>query len=73
MDVHFPCGFGDKVYYITGIHNTLIGEAVVEELRISKDRTSFGVYDKSNFCVLESNEVYFTREEAEKAIEEGGK
>lgn len=69
MDVHFPCGFGDKVYYITGIYGTLIGEAIVEELRTSKYNTSFGVYDKSYFFVLESEEVYFTKEEAKKALE----
>lgn len=71
MDVHFPCSFGDTVYYITGIHGTLIGEAIVEDFRISRYHTSFGVYDKSNYFVLESNEIYFTREGAKKAIEEG--
>ena len=71
MDVHFPCSFGDKVYYITGIHGTLIWEAIVEYILISKDRTQFGVYDRSYHFVLESDEVYFTKEEAEKALEEG--
>ena len=71
MDVHFPCSLGDKVYYITGVNGTLIGEAIVEELRISKDRTLFGVYDRSYYFVLESDEIYFTREEAEKALEKG--
>lgn len=71
MDVHFPCSFGDKVYYITGVHGTLIGEAIVEEIRISKDRTRFYVYDRSYYFVLESDEIYFTREEAEKALERG--
>ena len=68
VDVHFPCSLGDTVYYITGIHGNLIGEAIVEELRISRDHTSFGVYSKSNFFVLDPDEVYFTREAAEKAI-----
>lgn len=68
VDVHFPCSLGDTVYYITGIHGKLIGEAIVEELRIQRDHTSFGVYSKSNFFVLDPDEVYFTREAAEKAI-----
>ena len=68
MDVHFPCSFGDKVYYITGVHGTLIGEAIVEDIRISKDRTRFGVYDRSYYFVLESDEVYFTKEEAERHL-----
>ena len=71
MDVRFPCSFGDKVYYITGVHGTLIGEAIVEEIRISKDRTRFYVYDRSYYFVLESDEIYFTREEAEKSLERG--
>lgn len=71
MDVHFPCSFGDTVYYTTGIHGTSIGEAIVEDFRISRYHTSFGVYDKSNYFVLESDEVYFTREEAKRALEEG--
>lgn len=72
VDVHFPCSLGDTVYYITGIHGKLIGEAIVEELRISRDHISFGVYSKSNFFVLGPDEVYFTREAVEKAIK-GGK
>lgn len=71
MDVHFPCSFGDTVYYITGIHGTLIREAIVEDFRISRYHTSFGVYDKSSYFVLESDEVYFTKEEAKMAIKEG--
>lgn len=72
VDVHFPCSLGDTVYYITGIHGKLIGEAIVEELRISRDHIAFGVYSKSNFFVLDPDEVYFTREAAKEAIK-GGK
>lgn len=72
VDVHFPCSLGDTVYYITGIHGKLIGEAIVEELRISRDHIAFGVYSKSSFFVLDPDEVYFTREAVEKAIK-GGK
>lgn len=61
-----------KYNYITGIHGKLIGEAIVEELRISRDHTSFGVYSKSNFFVLGPDEVYFTKEAAKEAIK-GGK
>ncbi len=69
MDVHFPCSLGDKIYYLTGIHGTLVGEAIIEELRISKYHVSFCVYDKSYSFILEPDEVYLTREEAEKAAE----
>ena len=71
MDIHLPCSFGDTVYYITGINGTLIGEAIVEDFQISRYHTSFGVCDKSNYFVLESDEIYFEREEAKKAIEKG--
>ena len=71
MDIHLPCSFGDTVYYITGIHGTLIGEAIVEDFRVSRNHISFGVYDRSNYFVLESDEIYFAREEAKKAIEKG--
>ena len=72
MDVHFPCSPGDTVYYITGIHGKLIGEAIVEELRISRDHTSSGVYSKSTFFVLGPDKVYLTKEDAKEAIK-GGK
>lgn len=70
MDVHLPCSFGDKVYYISGIHNTLVEEAIVKEFYVSQYSVSYGVYDekKKYFFVLEPDEVYFTREEAEEAI-----
>lgn len=70
MDIHLACCFGEKVYYISGIHNTLIEEAIVKEFYISQYSVSYGVYDekKKYFFVLEPDEVYFTREEAEEAI-----
>ena len=70
MDVHLPCSFGDKVYYISGIHNTLVEEAIVKEFYISQYSVSYGVYDekKKYFFVLEPDEIYFTREEAEKVV-----
>lgn len=70
MDIHLPCRFGDKVYYISGIHNTLVEEAIVKEFYISQYSVSYGVYDekKKYFFVLEPDEIYFTREKAEKVV-----
>lgn len=68
MDVHLPCSFGDKVYYISGIDK--IEEATIRGFRIYQYCTLYDVYNKEedNYIVLESDEVYFTREEAEEAI-----
>ena len=70
MDIHLACCFGEKVYYISEIDNTLIEEAIVKEFYISQYSVSYGVYDekKNYFFILEPDEVYFTREEAEEAI-----
>lgn len=68
MDVHFPCSFGDTVYYISGIDK--IEEATIRGFRIYKNCTLYDVYDKeeNDYIVFRSDEIYFTREEAEEAI-----
>lgn len=68
MDIHLPCSFGDKVYYISGIDE--IKEATIRGFRIYQYCTLYDVYNKEEdtYIVLESDEVYFTREEAEEAI-----
>jgi hypothetical protein len=73
MDVHFPCSFGDTVYYISEVDNTTIKEAVVRGFRFYQYYTLYDVYDKeeNRYFVLESDEIYFTKEEAEEALEEG--
>lgn len=71
MDVHFACRFGDTVYYISEVDNTTIKEAVVRGFRFYQYCTLYDVYDKEEedrYFVLESDEIYFTREEAEEAI-----
>lgn len=70
MDIHLACCFGEKVYYISETDNTLIEEAIVKEFYVSQYSVSYGVYDekKNYFFILEPDEVYFTREEAEEAI-----
>ena len=70
MDVHFPCSFGDTVYYISEVDNTTIKEVVVRGFRFYQYCTLYDVYDKeeNRYFVLESDEIYFTREEAEENI-----
>ncbi len=73
MDVHFACCFGETVYYISEVDNITIKEAVIRGFRFYQYYTLYDVYDKeeNRYFVLESDEIYFTREEAEKALEEG--
>lgn len=73
MDVHFACCFGETVYYISEVDNITIKEAVVRGFRFYQYCTLYDVYDKeeNRYFVLESDEIYFTREEAEKAIKGG--
>ena len=65
-----PCKVGDTVYYITGIHGRIVGEATVEEIYFSESDFSFLVSTKYTSFVLQQYEVRFTREEAEKALKE---
>lgn len=69
--VHLPCKVGDTVYYLTGIHKTLIKPAIIKEIIF--DTT--GVKDlfvSSDTCDFENSFdiFYLTREEAEKALAE---
>lgn len=68
MDIHLPCSFGDKVYYISEIDK--IKEAIIRGVRIYQYCTLYDVYNKEEdyYFVMESDEVYFTREEAKEAI-----
>ena len=70
MDVHLACYFGDKVYYISGVDK--IKEATIRGFRIYQYCILYDVYNKEedDYFVMESDEVYFTREEAEEALEE---
>lgn len=68
MDIHLPCSFGDKVYYISGIDK--IKEAIIRGFCIYHDCILYEVYNKeeNDYIIFESNKVYFTKEKAEKAI-----
>ena len=72
MDVHLPCSFGDKVYYISGIDK--IKEGIIRGFRIYQYCILYDVYDKEEdyYFVMESDEVYFTKEKAEEALKKGG-
>ena len=71
--VALPCKVGDVVYFIGGIHNSLVKSAIVEEIIINDS----GVRDllvTSDNCVTFERAIdafYFTREEAEKALKGG--
>ncbi len=69
MDVHLPCSFGDKVYYISGIDK--VKEAAIRGIRIYQNCILYDVYNKEedDYIVFESGDVYFTKEEAKKALE----
>lgn len=61
---------GDIVWYITGIHKTIIKSAIVEEIIINCNGVSdlFVTSDAASF--ENSVEIFYpTREEAEKALE----
>lgn len=68
--VALPCKVGDVVYFIGGIHNSLVKSAIVEEIIINDS----GVRDllvTSDNCVTFERAIdafYFTREEAERAL-----
>ena len=65
-----PCKVGQTGYYISGIHGTLIKEAKVEEIYYGEGGFAFHMCARyTDFDLLE-NEVYFTREEAERALAE---
>lgn len=68
MDIHLPCGFGDKVYYISGIDK--IKEITIRGFCIYRDCILYELYNKeeNDYFIMESRKVYFTREEAKEAI-----
>lgn len=68
MDIHLPCSFGDKVYYISGIDK--IKEVIIRGFCIYRDCILYEVYNKeeNDYFVMESRKIYFTIEEAKDAI-----
>ena len=70
--VHLSCKVGDIVWYITGIHHSLIKSARVEEIIINETGIRELYVSTENGCYFQNDitTFYFTREEAEKALEE---
>lgn len=66
-----PCRVGDTVYYITGLRNTLIKPAKIEEIIIGEDEIK-DLFVTGNGCDFENSfDIFFlTHEEAEKALKE---
>ena len=69
--VHLPFKLGDTVWFITGIHNTLIQSAKVEELSIDELGVSYIGVRTDNNIYFEKNTNHFhsTRVEAKIALE----
>lgn len=65
-----PCKVGDTVWYITGIHHTLIKSAIVEEIIVNREGVSDLLVTSGNITFENSIDIfYFTREEAKKSLE----
>lgn len=65
--IELPCKVGDTVYYITGIHNTLIKPAKVEEVYFG-DVFAVHVSTQNASFTLVEGEFFLTKEEAEAAL-----
>lgn len=72
MDIHLPYSIGYKVYYISPADK--IKEVIIRVIRIYQDCILYDVYNKEEdvYFVLESDNIYFTKEAAKEAIK-GGK
>ena len=69
--VHLSCKVGDIVWYITGIHHSLIKSARIEEIIINETDIRELYVSTENGCYFQKDitTFYFTREEAEKVLE----
>lgn len=67
-----PCKVGDTVWYITGIHGTLIKSAMVEEIIVDKNGVSGLVVNSENIKFENSIEqFYMTKKEAQQVLKGG--
>lgn len=66
--VVLPCKVGDTVYFITGIHGSLVKPAKVEEIYIGDGSTALGVSTDFTTFTLQESEWFLTRTEAEAAL-----
>ena len=72
MYVHLPYSIGDKVYYASPADKTM--EVIIRGIRIYQNCILYDVYNKEedDYFVLESANIYSTKEAAKEAIK-GGK
>lgn len=64
-----PCNVGDTVYYIGGIHNTLVKPARVDEIYFNGGDFGLGLVTENNvYFDMPANEVYLTKNAAKEAI-----
>lgn len=66
--VVLPCKVGDTVYFITGMHNSLIKSARVNEIYIGDEVFALGVSTDFTTFTLQESEWYLTREAAEASL-----
>ena len=68
--IHLSCKVGDTIYYITGIHNSLVGSARVEEIYYNGDGFAYRACTNNDVRFdVQEEETYYTREETAKALE----
>lgn len=67
--IELPCKVGDTVYYITGIHNTLIKSVKVEEVYFGNVFAVHVSTQNTSFTLVEG-EFFITKEEAEAKLKE---
>lgn len=72
MTIHLPYSIGYKVYYASPTGKTI--EVIIRVIRIYQDCILYDVYNKEedDHFVLESDNIYLTKEAAKEAIK-GGK
>ena len=65
-----PCKVGDTVYYLGGIHRSLVKSATVEEIIANSNGVSDLLVNSENGVTFENSvDIFFlTREEAEQAL-----
>ena len=62
---------GDTVWYITGIHRTIVKSAIVEEIIINCNGVSDLFVTSDTGCFENSVDIFYpTKEEAEQALKE---
>lgn len=66
-----PCKIGDTVWYISGIHNSLVKSAKVEEIYHGDGGFAFHLCRSYTYFTLQQEDVFFTREEAEAKLKGG--